>query len=40
MSANPFNNCHPISLEDRAYAKARQHFIEPLNQFPASYRQK
>jgi hypothetical protein len=36
MSTNPFANRRPTPLEDRAYAEARQHFIEHLNQFPAS----
>jgi hypothetical protein len=36
MSTNPFANRRPTPLEDRAYAEARQHFVEHLNQFPAS----
>jgi hypothetical protein len=37
MSNHPFANRRPTPLEDRAYAEARQHFIEHLNQFPASH---
>jgi len=36
MNNHPFANRRPTPLEDRAYAEARQHFIEHLNQFPAS----
>jgi hypothetical protein len=36
MNIHPFANRRPTPLEDRAYAEARQHFIEHLNQFPAS----
>ena len=37
MSNHPFANRRPTPLEDRAYAEARQHFAEHLNQFPASH---
>jgi hypothetical protein len=37
MSTNPFANRRPTPLEDRAYAEARQHFAEHLNQYPASH---
>jgi hypothetical protein len=37
MNNHPFANRRPTPLEDRAYAEARQHFIEHLNQFPASH---
>jgi hypothetical protein len=36
MNNHPFANRRPTPLEDRAYAEARQHFIEHLNQFPVS----
>jgi hypothetical protein len=36
MNIHPFANRRPTPLEDRAYAEARQHFIEHLNQFPVS----
>jgi hypothetical protein len=37
MNQHPFANRRPTPLEDRAYAEARQHFAEHLNQYPASH---
>ena len=36
MNNHPFANRRPTPLEDRAYAEARQHFAEHLNQYPTS----
>ena len=36
MNNNQFNDRRPTSLEEQAYAEARQHFAEHLKQFPAS----